>query len=117
MLACLALSLLLGCDLSASEQDCRDAISTAEMRACVNERYRAADAELNRVYRQLAARLPPERQDILHAAQQSWIAFRDRHAAFAASAVAGGTLYPIVEVAELTRMTKQRTEQLRASLK
>ncbi|MHC1743480.1 MAG: lysozyme inhibitor LprI family protein [Syntrophobacteraceae bacterium] len=104
-------------DLSAAENDCNDAVSTAEMRTCANKLYEAADAELNQVYRQLASKLSDKRRESLKAAQQAWITFRDKNATFAASAVEDGTMYPVLEVAELTALTKQRTEQLRAYLK
>jgi uncharacterized protein YecT (DUF1311 family) len=117
ILAFLFLGLVPAADLSASERDCKDAVSTAEMRTCVNERYQAADAELNRVYRQLASQLSGMRREQLKAAQQAWIVFRDKNAAFAASVVEGGTLYPLLEITELTNLTKQRTDQLRAHLK
>jgi uncharacterized protein YecT (DUF1311 family) len=117
ILATMFLFVFMARDLSASERDCKDAVSTAEMRTCANELYEAADAELNRVYRQLASQLSDERREKLKAAQQAWIAFRDKNATFAASVVEGGTMYPILEVTELTSMTKQRTEQLRAYLK
>jgi uncharacterized protein YecT (DUF1311 family) len=104
-------------DLSASERDCKDAVSTSEMRACANKLYEAADAELNQVYRQLASQLSDKGREKLKAAQQAWILFRDKNAIFAASVVEGGTMYPILEVTELTTMTQQRTEQLRAHLK
>lgn len=117
ILATMFLLLLMAWDLPASERGCKDAVSTAEMRTCANERYEAADAELNRVYRQLVSRLSDKRRKKLRAAQQAWITFRDKNATFTSSVVEGGTMYPIMEVMELTTATKQRTEQLRAHLK
>jgi uncharacterized protein YecT (DUF1311 family) len=117
MLAAMFFFVVMVPGLSASERDCKEAVSTAEMRTCANERYQAADGELNRVYRQLASQLSDQRRAKLKAAQKAWIAFRDKNAAFVASVVEDGTMYPIVEVMELTATTKQRTEQLRAELK
>lgn len=117
ILAAMVLFVVMVPGLSASERDCKDALSTAEMRACANELYKAADGELNRVYRQLASQLSDQRRARLKAAQKAWIAFRDKNAAFVASVVEDGTMYPIVEVMELTATTKQRTEQLKAELK
>lgn len=118
ILTAMSLCVFMAWDLSAAERDCKEAESTAEMRACANELYEAADAELNRVYRQLASQLSDKgRREKLKTAQQAWIAFRDKNSAFAASAVDGGSMYPILEVMELTTMTKHRTEQLKAYLK
>ena len=52
----------------------------------------------------------------LKEAQRAWIAFRDKNAAFVASTVEDGTMYPILEVSELATMTRNRTEQLRAHM-
>ena len=117
ILATMSLCVFMARDMSASERDCGDAESTAEMRTCANELYEAADAELNRVYRQLASQLSDKRREKLKAAQQAWIAFRDKSSTFAASVVEDGTMYPILEVMELTTMTKLRTEQLRTYIK
>jgi uncharacterized protein YecT (DUF1311 family) len=117
ILVAISLCVFMARDLSAAEKDCKDAVSTAEMRACANRLYEAADAELNQVYRQLASQLSDKRRERLKTAQQAWIAFRDKNATFAASVVEDGTMVPLLEVTELTALTKQRTEQLRAYLK
>lgn len=117
VLVAFGLCVLMARSLPAAEKDCQDAVTTAEMRACANEQYKAADAELGRVYRQLASQLSGQRRDKLKAAQRAWITFRDKNADFAASVAEGGTLSPLLEVTELTAMTKQRTEQLKAQLK
>jgi uncharacterized protein YecT (DUF1311 family) len=101
---------------ASSEAVCEDASTSAEMRACANRRFERADAELNRVYRDLASRLPTQRRAQLKAAQEAWITFRDRNTAFVAGAAEGGTLYPILEVSELAKMTEERTEALKAHL-
>lgn len=101
----------------ADNQDCAQAVSTAEMRTCANRLYQEADAELNQVYRQLVARLSAQRKAQLKASQQAWLAFRDKNAAFAAGVAEGGSMASLVEVTELTALTRSRTEQLRAYLK
>lgn len=114
-------AILMGCLWAASgyagKQDCAEAVSTAEMQTCANRLYQEADAELNQVYRQLIAQLSAQRKTQLKASQQAWIAFRDKNAAFAAGIAEGGSMASIVEVTELTAMTRSRTEQLRTYLK
>lgn len=99
--------------LLAAPTDCAEAVSTAEMRSCANAHYQEADAELNRVYRQLVAGLSEKGRTQLKAAQQAWLVFRDKNAAFAATAVDDGALAPVVETTELTTLTRQRIEQLK----
>lgn len=114
MLICSCLVPLPG--LLAAERDCAEAVSTAEMRSCANARYQEADAELNTVYRQLVAGLSEKGRGQLKAAQQAWLGFRDKNAIFAATAVEDGTMAPLVELAELTTLTRQRTAQLKRYL-
>lgn len=109
--------LLPGAELLASDQDCTEAHSTAEMRSCANARYQAADAELNRVYRQLMNGISQPGREQLKAAQQAWLGFRDKNAAFVAAMAGEGTMAPLVEIAELTTLTRQRVEQLKRYLK
>lgn len=87
------------------------------MQICAGELYRSADAELNRVYRQLSTILSDDRREQLKVAQRAWIVFRDKNATFTASEVAGGSMYPLLELSEKTAMTERRTEQLRAYLR
>lgn len=101
----------------AASQECVDAVSTAEMRSCADARYQEADAELNKVYRQLITGLSEKHRTQLKMAQQAWLGFRDKHAAFAAAAFEDGTMAPVVEMTELTTLTRQRTEQLKLFLK
>lgn len=100
----------------ASEKACEEAVTTAEMRDCLNRRYAEVDDELNRVYKQLLSQLDPERRELLRDAQKAWIEFRDKNAAFVASDAEGGTLYPIIEVSERASMTEHRIEELKERL-
>jgi uncharacterized protein YecT (DUF1311 family) len=86
-----------------ADNGCEDATTTAQMRDCADRRYSQADAELNRV------KLDPARRRLLRDAQRAWVAFRDKNSAFAASAAAGGTLYPVLEMSERASMTEDRT--------
>jgi uncharacterized protein YecT (DUF1311 family) len=117
MVTALVTALFLPSDLRASDETCREAVSTAEMLTCAAGLYQQADAELNRVYRQLAAQLSGPRKAQLKTSQQAWLVFRDKNAAFAAGVAEGGSMASLVEVTELTGMTRSRTEQLRAYLK
>jgi|GEM_PF-1432277 uncharacterized protein YecT (DUF1311 family) len=100
-----------------TDTDCSRAVSTAEMMHCATRVYQEADAELNRVYRQLTTELNGRRKVQLQASQRAWLAFRDKNAVFAAGVAEDGSIAPLLETAELTTMTKARTEQLRAYLK
>lgn len=51
--------------------------TTMGMLDCMGTAYTHWDAELNTVYRELMANLPPPAQDALRDAQRRWLAFRD----------------------------------------
>ncbi|HSX79649.1 MAG TPA: lysozyme inhibitor LprI family protein [Candidatus Saccharimonadia bacterium] len=91
-------------------------MTTAEMRECLNQRYKQADAALNQLYQQLLSQLSKTRQIKLREAQQAWVLFRDKSAAFMASAAEGGTMQPLLSLAALTSMTEKRVAELKALL-
>lgn len=102
--------------IGAEDPACEDAKTTAGMLDCASRRYSNADEELNLVYKQLMSKLAAERRGPLRDAQKAWIEFRDKNAAFVASDVEGGSLYPVIEAAELTEMTKRRILELKERL-
>jgi uncharacterized protein YecT (DUF1311 family) len=60
--------------------------------------------------------LDPERKARLEAAQDAWEIYRDRNAEFVASAAEGGTLYPVLRLAEMLEMTRRRSDELQERL-
>ena len=80
--------------------------------------YKAADAELNRLYQKIESRLSDNAaaKHKLVAAQRAWVAFRDVECKFAASAVEGGSVYPDIVEACLQGLTEARIENFNAYL-
>lgn len=98
------------------ENICPDAITTIDIRECLNGYYQAADAELNDVYQQIVARLSQDRATTLKLAQRAWIPFRDACADYEASEYEGGTMGGIVHIDELRLRTHERVGQLKEIL-
>jgi len=97
---------------------CANATTTVEMDDCVGKEYRKVDAELNRVYKQLMAKLEDEGEKAaLKTAQQAWLKYRDSNCEFESYENKGGTIYPIVYTSCLSAMTNTRTKELRELLK
>jgi uncharacterized protein YecT (DUF1311 family) len=89
-----------------------NAQSQAEMNRQAAKDFHKADAELNRTYEALMAKLPDaESKQKLKESQRAWIAFRDAEAAFAAG---GGTMAPTLRYATMTELTEQRIKQLKS---
>jgi len=93
---------------------CEESTTTAQMRACLNERYQKVDEELNRAYKDTMSQLDESRRTKLRAAQRAWITFRETSAEFEASAAQGGTLSPLIYLATLISMTEERSKELTA---
>jgi uncharacterized protein YecT (DUF1311 family) len=101
----------------AAEADpCANARTQLEMNECAIKEYKAADAELNRVYKEVIAALRPEMQEKLRAAQRAWITYRDANCDCAAFEYTGGSIYPLMYYSCLRDMTITRTQKIRQLL-
>jgi len=90
-------------------------ISTA---AVAQEDFQSADSELNKLYKEITARLVGDEATLhlLTVAQRGWIAFRDAECAFSASAVEGGSAYPEVLSNCKADLTLKRVADFKAYL-
>jgi uncharacterized protein YecT (DUF1311 family) len=94
-------------------QPCEGNGSQAEASACAHQEYKAADAELNKVYGQLAGVLDAEDKASLRESELAWIKYRDATCAFESSQYKGGTMRPMIESFCLARVTKARAAELK----
>ena len=106
------LPLLLGAAPAGAKGGCDDAQEQSTMNRCAADDYARADAELNRVYKQVIAGLDAQSQQLLKAAQRDWISFRDDECKYENAQNEGGSIYPLVYNGCLTTLTKARTKQL-----
>ena len=82
---------------------------------CAWRRYRAADSELNRVYRAALAADTGAVAVALRTAQRAWMRFRDAQCVYVAALYAGGSMQPMQQGACLEEVTRTRIKQLRSS--
>lgn len=96
--------------VSAHADDCSKASTQTAMNACAAQSAKAADIQLNQLYGQIQARLKdsPTGRTHLVAAQRAWIAFRDAECSFAASAVEGGSIMPMIHSNCMENVTRKR---------
>ena len=99
--------------------DCDNASDQATMNQCAAQQHKAADKELNALYQQISARLKasPDSKKLLVGAQRAWIGFRDAECKFSASAVTGGSVYPLIYSNCITELTKARSQTFKNYLK
>ena len=93
--------------------------SQQEMNREAERDFAAADAELNKVYKSLCAKMESEDLEDLRAAQRLWVQFRDAQAKYEADMAArgGGSMYPMVYEGRRAGLTKERLAGLRRLLK
>jgi len=96
---------------------CANANSQADMNDCAGREYKAADATLNQVYRQLISLLDDEEKLQLKEAQTAWLKYRDANCEFVGGQYKGGTMRPMVHAMCLADMTRSRTSELRTQIK
>ena len=89
----------------------------AEMNQQAAADFEKADAQLNKVYKQVQAGLDAEGLAKLKVAQRAWLAFRDAEADFQADAEArGGTMAPCIYNGVRQQLTETRIADLKALL-
>jgi uncharacterized protein YecT (DUF1311 family) len=99
-------------------EPCPGAQTQYEMDECAHKEFVAADAELNRAYNQLAAKLDDaEQRAQLKTAELAWIKFRDENCTFEGLFYKGGTMRPMIESFCKADVTRKRTAQLREQMK
>jgi uncharacterized protein YecT (DUF1311 family) len=87
------------------------------MNAQARAEFAQADAELNKIYEALLAKLPDAgSKQKLKESQRAWLSFRDAEAAFATDRTRGGSMSPTIRYETMTELTQQRIKQLKARL-
>ncbi|MBC3410495.1 DUF1311 domain-containing protein [Pseudomonas sp. SWRI51] len=99
-------------DYSSTYTQCMDtASSTTAMGACIQAETKLQDERLNRVYKQLLAKLAPGQQKALREVQRKWIAYRDGNCAFHRN-LSDGSLYRIEGAMCVMDLSKTRAAEL-----
>jgi uncharacterized protein YecT (DUF1311 family) len=95
---------------------CSDAVTQYEVNQCAHKEYLAADAELNKVYKQLSGKLDEEERALLKNAETAWLKYRDANCEYESAFYRGGTLRPAIYSFCLARMTSERTAELKQQI-
>jgi uncharacterized protein YecT (DUF1311 family) len=96
------------------------ASSQIELNACASEAFKKADSELNLVYQQILKQYASDTGLVrrLRLAQEAWIKFRDAEmeALYPTGDTGQGSVSPMCKAMEMTRLTGERTAQLKRIL-
>jgi uncharacterized protein YecT (DUF1311 family) len=105
------------------DEDCSKAATQNELNECSCKQFRAADAEMNRVYGQLLYSRAKDRLFIakLKNAQRTWLVFRDAHLASlypddTHPKLTYGSAFPMCWCMIERHMTEERTKELKKML-
>jgi len=94
------------------EDPCPGSNTQFELNQCAARARDRADAELNKVYRELLKDTGAAERAKLRAAQLAWIKFRDAQCDYESVGNKGGSIYPMVFSFCLAKMTTERVKQL-----
>ena len=95
-----------------------NAQNQGEMNREAAAEFEAADATLNKVYKQFIDKLDDEGKEKLKIAQRAWVQFRDAQSDFEADSEArGGSMAPLIYNGARKRLTDARIKELKAALK
>lgn len=97
-------------------ENCKNPQSQLAMNTCAAKDYERDDARLNKTYKELVGKLEKDRRDKVKEVQIAWIKYRDLQCDFDSAGYEGGTMYSLVRSSCLSRMTKERTKDLKAML-
>src|SRR6266513_512581 len=84
----------------------------ATINATARSDFAKADADLNKTYRAVLAKLPDAEKQKLKETQRAWIASRDAEAAAAAKEANGGSMGPTLRYGRMTDLTRKRISEL-----
>jgi len=88
-----------------------------EMNQAADAKFKKADAELNKVYKQLMTMLDKNEKQLLIIAEKDWLKFRDSHCKFETAQYDGGSIQPLIYSTCLEDLTQKRIAVIKASIK
>ncbi len=96
--------------------ECTDAADQTAMNQCASKQYKATDAAMAKVYKDLMAKVSDEGKPLLRDAERAWIAYRDKECAFETAVTVGGSINPFVLLQCLKTKTEVHMAELKAQL-
>ena len=88
----------------------------AQLNAVARKDFAKADADLNKTYQTVLAKLPNAERQKLKESQRAWIKSRDAEGASAAEETDGASIGPTVRYGRMTELTRKRIDELKAMI-
>ncbi|WP_265517240.1 lysozyme inhibitor LprI family protein [Nitratireductor luteus] len=104
--------------LAIAQDKCADAKDQATMNECSNAAFKESDKKLNKLYKQIEARLSDDAdaKKLLVQAQRNWIKFRDAECSFQTAGAAEGSVMPMLIALCMDGLTQSRVEDFEGYL-
>lgn len=96
-----------------AENPCEAEQNQHNMNLCAQQQYAAADAELNKTWKELLLLLDEKQKSKLREMEKAWIKLRDQHCELQSSQWEGGSMQPLIRFSCLKDFTDDRTRQLK----
>ncbi len=96
--------------------DCSKAETQRQINACAYADFEHAQAAYAATFRDLSGGLDNAQRTLLRSAQTAWLQYRTAACDFEAAGVRGGSAEPMVRLQCQSRMTRERTAELRRHL-
>ena len=100
---------------ASAQENCTDPQTQTDMNICSFKEFKSADKKLNNTYQKALKKIGDDkkREEIFRENQRIWIKYRDATCNFEAGERAdSGTIWPLIMNSCMTRLTKQRTEEI-----
>jgi uncharacterized protein YecT (DUF1311 family) len=104
--------MLAGMTPAIARADCYDSPVQADLNACADAAFKAADAQLNAAYAAVRQRLSDDGQKRLRDAERAWMAYRDAECMFRSSGDDGGSAAVMVDAQCQADLTTERARYL-----
>jgi uncharacterized protein YecT (DUF1311 family) len=91
---------------------CPNAVTTLDMAQCFSKARTSSDEKLTAVYEKVLRKLDDDDADRLKKVQHLWSEYREANCSAERALYEGGSAAPVVYVACLDAMTRERTEDL-----
>lgn len=106
-----------GAGAQTEEDPCApEAQRSPQLMACAERHFKEAAKELKRVRAELYKDLEPRSRVKLRAAERLWLSYQKSNCDAEASIYEGGTIQPLIQLRCMTRLTQERTGELKAQI-
>ena len=96
-------------------ENCGEVSANDQLIECLGNEFSKTDKTLNKVYKDLRARVSQDGKEFLRKGQIAWLIYRDKDCEFQAEAVSGGQVFEPTYISCQIKKTEYRIVELKKS--